>query len=174
MSDNKSKKELVIFNKVGELPSNTINYFKKINAKLVTQIDENEKIDVVLIEFHQGEFEILDDLFLATENKVAIISLSDVVNRGSFVTHNGKAILNPQWLDTKWGEEIWNLCFLGDDQSIHLDESYQNIVGEFKNFQLINLLAPRGLCRHSFFCSISKWIRYSWGEKLHLQCYLIH
>lgn len=130
-------KSPVVLNLAGELSPELVTYFAQKGIKLLDPKVDEFTFDVKFIltkDLH--DFKLLDDTYDTINGDVKIISLTPVLDLPNFIFHNGKLILNNEWLQGSFGEFILDKFFLSTG-GITIGENYPTFTEE-GGFKVIN------------------------------------
>lgn len=118
---------LLILLHSGEASAELMEFFEKNSAKTVglAEFDMNMEITHICASGDQ-DFHAMNRMFNTLENDIKIIALTAVKDLPSFITNNGRFVLDQKWLTEKMGQVTLEKFFQGQ-ASVQLAENFPNI-----------------------------------------------
>lgn len=134
-------KKRTILSLIEEIPESLKAYMDKLEASIVSKEDNTEysEIDYLLVSTPEYAKEAAAS-YNAQKNDIKIISVSPSMDIKDFLLGSGRLALNSSILETPFGEIILNKFFRGDS-NIHLDETFGEILKNYKDIKITNHLA---------------------------------
>ena len=118
---------LIVLLHSGEASGELMEFFEKINAKTVglAEFEMNMEITHICASGDQ-DFHAMNRMFNTLENDIKIIALTAVKDLPSFITNNGRFVLDQKWLTEKMGQVTLEKFFQGQ-ASVQLAENFPSI-----------------------------------------------
>ncbi len=114
----------LILHHSGELSGELQDFFKQHGFALVALPDFDIDMPIThILTSGEQDFHGVNRMFNTLENDIQVIALSDVKDLPSFVTNNGKLVVDQKWLGEKMGVVVLEKYFLGQ-ASIQLAENF--------------------------------------------------
>lgn len=99
------------------------NFLNESDIKVITLKEFSDGNNIIAIITDSITDELRSTISSIKMDDKPIISLDPVSNIESFINESGRAILNPQEILRPLDKQIWLKTLLGNESSIHLDES---------------------------------------------------
>lgn len=118
---------LLILLHSGEASGELMEFFEKIEAKTVglAEFEMNMEITHICASGDQ-DFHAMNRMFNTLENDIKVIALTAVKDLSSFITNNGRFVLDQKWLTEKMGQVTLEKFFQGR-ASVQLAENFPSI-----------------------------------------------
>ena len=114
------------------------NFLNESDIKVITLEEFSDGNNIIAIITDSITDELRSTISSIKMDDKPIISLDPVSNIESFINESGRAILNPQEILRSLDKQIWLKTLLGNESSIHLDESSLENFEEVNSFHLTN------------------------------------
>lgn len=118
---------LLILQHSGDVSHELLDFLEASKAKLVTLAEFEMNMEITHILAHgDQDFHAMNRMFSTIENDIRIVALSAVKDLPSFITNNGRMIVDQKWLGQPMGQVNLEKFFRGQ-ASIQLSENFPSV-----------------------------------------------
>lgn len=122
-----TSRPLLILQHSGDISQELLDFLEATSAKLVSlaEFEMNMEITHILAQGDQ-DFHAMNRMFSTLENDIRIVALSAVKDLPSFITNNGRMVVDQKWLGSPLGLVALEKFFRGQ-ASIQLAENFPSV-----------------------------------------------